>query len=167
MIRFAMKRTYQAPWDRTLMMLSIGVTVLCLIVAIVRPFLLDGKLTWHATWPLLILVSAAPFAILGYTVDDEEIGIRRLFWTTKIKRDGLQSAEMIPKAMSGSLRTCGNGGLFSFTGWYWSKKLRSYRAYVTHREKTVVLRFAKRTLVVSPDDPQRFADDLNGKVGDV
>jgi hypothetical protein len=37
--------------------------------------------------------------------------------------------------MNKSLRACGNGGGFSFTGWYWSKSLGSYRAFVTLKRK--------------------------------
>jgi hypothetical protein len=58
--------------------------------------------------------------------------------------------------MTGAIRTCGNGGLFSFTGWYWSRELRGHRAFVTDFNRTVVLRFKSRTIVVSPDDPEAF-----------
>jgi hypothetical protein len=65
------------------------------------------------------------------------------------------------KAMKGSLRTCGNGGVFSFTGWYWSQSLGFYRAFVMDLNRTVVLRFGRRTVVVSPDDPAGFVAELN------
>lgn len=74
---------------------------------------------------------------------------------------GLISAEAMPEAMSGSLRTCGNGGAFSFTGWYWSRRLGAFRAYVTDLNRTVVLRFGKRTVIVSPGAPEDFAKELN------
>jgi hypothetical protein len=63
--------------------------------------------------------------------------------------------------MTKSLRTCGNGGAFSFTGWYWSKSLGFYRAFVTDLNRTVVLRFEKKTVVVSPGEPEDFAEALN------
>jgi hypothetical protein len=85
-----------------------------------------------------------------------------LFWTTRLDRNGLKSAEFVPKAMNKSLRTCGNGGGFSFTGWYWSKSLGFHRAFVTDLNRTVVLRFGTRTVVVSPDDPEDFVRDLGG-----
>jgi len=59
--------------------------------------------------------------------------------------------------MRRSLRTCGNGGFFSFTGFYWSKSLKSFRAYVTDLNRTVVLRYDRRTVVVSPESPDDFA----------
>jgi hypothetical protein len=62
--------------------------------------------------------------------------------------------------MTKSLRTCGNGGAFSFTGWYWSKSLGFYRAFVTDLNSTVVLRFGKRTVVLSPEDPEDFVSEM-------
>lgn len=64
--------------------------------------------------------------------------------------------------MRGSLRICGNGGIFSFSGWFWNKRLGAYRALVTDGAKTVVLRFDKRKWVVSPDAPEEFVRELGG-----
>ena len=101
--------------------------------------------------------------VRGYTITRDELLIRRLFWTTRLPLAGLKSAEIVPQAMSRSLRTCGNGGGFSFTGWYWSKTLGSYRAFVTDLNRTVVLRFEKRTVVVSPAEPEDFVRQLAGQ----
>jgi hypothetical protein len=62
--------------------------------------------------------------------------------------------------MRGSIRTSGNGGAFSFTGFYHNKRLRSYRAYVTAPRRTVVLRYADRRMVLSPGAPEDFVSDL-------
>lgn len=158
-----MKRTYQASWDRLLHIVSWGVVLVSVTAFVAVLFFGEKHLAWKVGVLALLLAASIPFTIRGYTVDDDEIGIRRLFWTTRIKKGDLTGAEVVPDAMRGSLRTCGNGGLFSFTGRYWSKKLGAYRAYVTHRHNTVVLRFLNRTIVVSPDDPEAFAEDLNGK----
>jgi hypothetical protein len=58
------------------------------------------------------------------------------------------------------MRTCGNGGFYSITGFYWSKPLGAYRAYVTDPRRSVVLRYEKRTVVVSPDAPEDFVREL-------
>ena len=49
--------------------------------------------------------------------------------------------------MRRGIRTFGNGGGFSFTGFYYNQRLRSYRAFVTDLRRTVVLRYAARTVV--------------------
>jgi serine/threonine protein kinase len=89
-----------------------------------QPYITPGFLTPLAQWLLpVIVLCCLPFMIRGYVITEDAILIRRLFWTTRLDRGGLKSAQVIPKAMSKSLRTCGNGGGFSFIGWYWNKPL--------------------------------------------
>ena len=108
----------------------------------------------------LTLLGTALFTIRGYAVTPNAILVQRLIWATCLPREGLISATMEPKAMKGSLRICGNGGMFSFSGWFWSKKLGRYKAYVTDLNQTVVLRWYNRTAVVSPGDPEEFVREL-------
>lgn len=158
-------KTYQAPWGRSLVVISSLLVVLSIANVVGFGMLLPPDepraLVLLAQWTLPVIVLAClPFMIRGYAITEDAILIRRLFWTTRLLRDGLKSAEVVPKAMSKSLRTCGNGGGFSFTGWYWSKSLGVYRAFVTDLNRTVVLRFDKRTVVVSPDEPEDFVNEL-------
>jgi hypothetical protein len=46
--------------------------------------------------------------------------------------------------------------LFSYTGFHWRKKLGFYRVYATDPDRAVVLRYPKRTIVITPHDPQAF-----------
>ena len=117
-------------------------------------------LRWLAALPLLTLPGAALFVIRGYALEAGHLAIRRLLWTTRLPLAGLQAVEVLPGAMRGSLRLFGNGGLFSFTGLYRSRPLGNYRAFVTDLNRTVVLRFVNRTVVVSPGDPGAFAAGL-------
>jgi len=114
-----------------------------------------------ATWILpTFVLGLLPFIIRGYEITPDSLLIRRLFWTTRLSRSGLQSAEVVPGAMKGSLRLCGNGGGFAFTGWYRNKALGNYRAFVTDLKNTVVLRYATKTIVVSPGDAEGFVKEL-------
>jgi hypothetical protein len=110
--------------------------------------------------PLVILFGAALFTIRGYSLSSDSILVQRLLWSTVLPRTGLESAEVDQEAMRGSLRTFGNGGAFSFTGFYYNKRLGSYRAYVTDPHRTVVLRYANRRVVLSPATPEDFVQDL-------
>ncbi len=110
---------------------------------------------WLALLPLILLFGSALFTIRGYTITSDSILVHRLLWSTALPRIGLESAEVDLEAMRGSLRTFGNGGAFSFTGFYYNKRLRSYRAFVTDPRRTVVLRYATRRVVLSPDKPRR------------
>lgn len=110
--------------------------------------------------PVVVVVACVLFVIRGYSVVPGTLEIHRLLWTTRIPLEGLKEIRSEPGAMRGSLRLCGNAGLFSFTGWFWNKPLGIYRAFVTDTHRTVVLRVAKRTLVLSPADPEAFVRDV-------
>jgi hypothetical protein len=159
-------KTYQAPWGRSLVVLSVILTLVCVGVTFATtPWMLKEVGSWALLLrglPMLVLAGCLPFVIRGYVITDDAILIRRLWWTTRLSRAGLLTAEFVPKVMCKSLRTCGNGGGFSFTGWYWSKSLGHYRAFVTDLNRTVVLRFRNRTVVVSPGVPEEFVAELNG-----
>ena len=65
--------------------------------------------------------------------------------------------------MRRSLRLFGNGGLFSITGWYRNGTLGIYKAFATDLNKTVVLRFATKTIVISPENPEQFVAEINSR----
>ena len=148
---------YNAPWGKPLIVMSVLATLLCLGFAL--------GLVWHghsvpALLLLAVIIGSAPFTIRGYTITPDAILVHRLFWATRLPRAGLQSAELSPGAMCRSMRTFGNGGLFSFTGFYHNNPLGVYRAFVTDLRRTVVLHYAKRTVVISPAAPEEFVHDL-------
>lgn len=107
-----------------------------------------------------MLCGSALFTVRGYSVTPDAILIHRLLWTTRLSLAGLHSAQVEPDAMRRSLRLFGNGGLFSFTGFFRSKALGVYRAFVTDPHRTVVLHFPTRTVVLSPSAPEEFVHDL-------
>jgi hypothetical protein len=94
--------------------------------------------------------------VLGYRLTEHEIQVRRLGWITTLPLATLRSVEGNADAMQGSLRLFGNGGLFSYTGLFWNRKLRLYRVFATDPARSVVLRYPKRTIVITPHDPQQF-----------
>ena len=138
-------------------MMSALSAVVCIGAAI--SVLWSGR-SWMAVLPVAILCGGVLFTIRGYTVSPEAILVHRLFWTTRLPLAALQSAQFEPDAMRRSLRTFGNGGLFSFTGFFRNSSLGSYRAFVTDPHRTVVLHFRARTVVVSPSAPEEFVHDV-------
>ena len=138
------------------MIVSLLATILCADYAydaFIHARVVSGTLV------LAFLIGCALFTIRGYTVTPDAILIHRLFWATSLPLAGLQSAEFEPRVMRWSIR-CGNGGVFSITGFYWSKRLSGYRAFVTDLRRTVVLRYTGRTVVVSPSSPEEFVQEL-------
>lgn len=135
-----------------------------ILLAALVPVLLLKKPEWAwllALLPLLLLPGAALFIIRSYTIEPNILAIQRLLWTTRLPLSGLQSAEVRPDVMRGSLRLFGNGGMLSITGLYRNRALGNYRAFVTDLKRTVVLRFPKRTVVVSPENPEQFVAEIS------
>jgi hypothetical protein len=151
-------KTYKAPWSISLIVVSSIVTAVCLGVAI---HLFSSGRACEALVPLAIIFGGLIFTIHGYTITPDAILVHRLFWVTRLPLSGLQSAEVAPDIMRSGIRLCGNGGLFSFAGWFRNKALGVYRSFVTDPHRTVVLRFAKRPVVVSPSSPEDFVHDIH------
>lgn len=158
---------HDAPWGRQLIIVSGFASFICVATAGLMlqdpaagsaPGLLAGLL------PLLILAAATLFMVRGYVVADGELRIMRPLWQTRLPLTGLRAVEVQPDAMRASVRTWGNGGLFSYTGRYRNRALGPYQAWVNDMNRTVVLRFAERTLVVSPADPEAFTQEIRRQV---
>jgi len=153
--------TFRAPWG-TLLKITTSLLVLILAGIGIAGALTGprGNILWvlgMVVVPLLILVVASLFIIRGYVLTGDSLLVRRLGWTSKIDLSGLTSVQVDPQAMTKSIRTFGNGGLFCFAGAFYNKKLGSYRAFVTDPRRSVILRWANRVAVVTPEHPQQFA----------
>jgi hypothetical protein len=153
-------KNYKAPWSKSLIVVSSLTTVLCTGIGIVFMMSGRGTIPWAAFLPFAIIAGGALFTIRGYTVMPDAILVQRLLWETRLPLTDLQSAWFVPDAMRGSIRIFGNGGLFSFSGFFRNKTLGTYRAFVTDPHRTVVLRFSSRNVVVSPSTPEDFVHEI-------
>jgi len=161
-------RHFDAPWGLPLKLVTVLTTAGLLTAVIVA--LANAKMPTRVrmlmvTLPPLGVAAAACFAIRGYELADDALFVERLGWRTRINLRGLKSVTVDPKATRGSLRSCGNGGFFSFTGWYWNKALHSYRLFGTDLKRTVVLDLGTRRVVVTPDEPEVFARKVREVAG--
>ena len=147
---------FTAPWSPLLIIVSVVATALCFWTGIVRAC---GALS---VVPVALMIGCALFTVRGYVITPEAILVRRLLWDTRLPRIGLVSATFSPKAMQGSIRTFGNGGFYSFTGWHRNRELGNYRAFVTDAARSVVLRYPGKRFVVSPGEPEEFVRELTG-----
>lgn len=157
---------FTAPWGKKLRLTSALVTILLPGMTL---YYLAVSAPTASRWISLLPVGAwfvmLLFMVRGYTITAEALLIRRLLWTTRISLADFQSAQFQPEIMNGSSRRFGNGGGFSFTGWYWTRSLGVYRAYVTDLDSTVVLNFTRRHIVVSPAAPEEFVRILTNLHG--
>ncbi|MGI9107270.1 MAG: PH domain-containing protein [Pyrinomonadaceae bacterium] len=153
-------RYFEATWGAQLKAITAGVSCLLLGLCVYSLWqLLNGAIGISfvgTVMPLVLLACAALFTVRGYSVSADRLTVHRLGWSHNIELSELSSARYVPGAMTGSIRTFANGGLFAFAGNYYDSRLGAYRAYVTDGAKSVVLKFKDKTIVVSPDDPEEF-----------
>jgi Bacterial PH domain len=158
---------FRAPWSKSLIVASTFATLVCLGVSYalwtlpLRGGSPESLRFWLVLLPLAVILICALFTVRGYSISNRELEIRRLLWTTRISLHGLQGAYFDPNATHRSIRTFGNGGFFSFSGHFRNKELGSYRAFMTDRRRTVVLRFPSSVVVISPDRPEDFVNIMS------
>ena len=155
-----MEQHYKAHWCKLVIIMSIVASLILMLPSALYWANPEPTLLFAASLCLLIGIGAALFTIRGYTVTQDELLIQRLSWKTRISLKNLKSAQINPDAFRKCIRTCGNGGLFSFSGFYYSKSVGHFRALVTDLANPVVLRFEKRTLVISPSEPETFVQNV-------
>ena len=110
--------------------------------------------------PLAIVLGTLPFVVRSFVLAPGELRVQRLGWQNRFALAEVVSVDINPNALRGSLRLCGSGGLFGFFGWFWNKKLGVYRAYGTDPKLAVIIRLNQRTIVVTPESPERFVAEL-------
>jgi len=103
-----------------------------------------------------VVVFALLFMVTGYAVAQDALYVQRPLWSTRIALEGLRGARHDPAACRRALRVFGNGGLYSFTGLYWSRALGRYRLFATDPRRAVVLTLGRRVVVVTPAEPETF-----------
>jgi Bacterial PH domain len=151
---------FDAPWGGWLWAISVLATAACLLAAVFASSI------WIRILSVLAICLAALFTVRYYTITSDCILVRRLLWSTRLPLHGLQSAR-IPhqdERHKMTIRIFGNGGWFSFSGWYWSKGLGAYRAFVTDPKRCVILKFPRQTIVLSPESPEDFLRKLSASM---
>ncbi|AQQ68007.1 hypothetical protein Mag101_10435 [Microbulbifer agarilyticus] len=163
---------FNAPWSRELKLLTLLASVILIGIStllLVKEPEQSPPLYHLGIWlPLVLLVLCALFTVRGYQLEGDQLLVLRPGWHSRVSLRELQSVTLDAKAMDGSIKLFGNGGLFSYLGLFRNKKLGRYRAYATDAAKAVVIKFPTSTVVVTPDKPQLFvqvAQKLAGTTG--
>lgn len=166
---FTVKTTFAAPWATSLKIISLLATLLLVTVAWFLS--LREHIPLPALWairvlPVLLTGACALFTVRGYELDKGELRVRRLLWRTRIPLHSLVDAEWRQGPFGRAMRTCGNGGLFSFSGWFYQKGIGSFRALATRTGDAVILTFRDRKpIVVTPGDPAGFVQAASANGG--
>lgn len=140
-------------WVNLLFVIIVGVTVWTLLT--------DHNPEVSLLMLVLIAVTyAITIAITPkyVTVDDEEVVLYRVCGAVRIPRRRIVRVEKYTYQVP-TWRICGVGGMFSFTGWYYSKQLGMHRCYVTDQNRMyVIYREDSKPIVVSVEDATVWGD---------
>jgi Bacterial PH domain len=151
---------FRAPWSRSLKITTIIAAAVMTVLGTVGVWLVSDY-GWMLPLimvggAILVLLTTVPYVVRGYTLTQDEIIIRQLGKITRLRLDDVQSVEGKPDALKGAWRLLASAGIFSYSGWYWSRELKRFHAMASDPSRTVVIRLTKRTLVITPHDPQQF-----------
>lgn len=125
-------------------------------------------------WPAYLAVGVAPVVLTGiwfttrirrYRVVEAELQVESPLRTVRIPLEGLQDVVPDREALRGARKLAGNNGLGVISGRFRSKRLGSFRAYVTDPEHAVVLRWPDRCVVISPDQHSWFIETVRKRAG--
>ena len=149
-----MRKVFDSPWSLGLKVLTGAVLLILLAAVVVRQDLLTVGVA------IVVVAVCGLFAVRGYTIDGRTLLVHRVGWSNRYDLARLRDVEVARTAMHRSLRVFGTGGLFAYTGIFRNAKIGWYRAYATDPQRSVVLRFDQRNIVVTPDDPQAFSEAI-------
>lgn len=151
------RKQFRAPWD--FLLIIVTTLIVGLLLGLNYLYSSHSVIPTIITWG--IILSCAAFGVFGYSIQNGKLRILCLGWSKDIPLSEITSVEFKPNAGMGSIRIAGIGGLFGYIGYFKNRILGHYRAYATHRRKTVVILTNKNEqIVITPDDPDLFVQVL-------
>jgi hypothetical protein len=167
-----MGQNFSAPMGKA----TIGVTafasavlffvgVLQLVMGLKRSGAVRAILLATGSLLLVCLVGSVLLKIRGYELTPSYLVIKYGFSGRKIPLADIREVSVQPNALGGSRREAANGGLWSFLGSFYSPRLGQFRGYVSDPRNTVVITLPEQTIVISPDDPNRFMQAVKKQKG--
>ena len=151
---------FGAPWSRSLKAASLIAVAMLAVLAAAGMFVMPARLLLVRCvmigLPIVVLAIAFVSMVSGYTLTATQLEVERPLWNTVFPLAEFLSVAGDQEVFKGSVRLFGNGGIFSFTGFFWKRGLGCYRAFATDPGRAVVLKFRNRIIVITPDDPLRF-----------
>jgi len=160
---------FSASWDRGMWILNSilivllgGITITLLIAGLLglQENMYCGIIVLAGSpLPSLILIIGAAFAPRQYQITDDSILVNRFFTKdVKIPLSEVYSIEQISYkyVFKKSVRIMGSGGGFGIYGDFTSPIVKHFKAYMTRRDKLVLIRTLDKPFVLTPDDPEGF-----------
>jgi hypothetical protein len=156
---------YHAPWCLAVKIITALSLILLLAVAgygalFFSPSAPPALRLTVTVLPLVIIFATLPFMVRGFVLAPGELRVERLGWQNRYALTEVVWVKIDPEALRGSIRLWGSGGLFGFFGIFRNRQLGVYRAYGTDPKRAVIVKLNQRTIVVTPEHPERFVAEL-------
>ena len=164
---------YGASTDWYVWGLTAGLTVMLVGVA-----LLLGVVGWFVPyWSiriglclaivlcLSILVGTYLYSPRAYRIENSALVIERPIGDVTIPFTSVRSVAPMDECLAGSWKTLGNSGLFGIYGTFYNKKLGHFRMYAQRTSRAVILHTDRESIIVTPDDGERFIRELTDRLG--
>jgi len=149
------EQAFAASWDSMTKVISAVVTVLLFSPAFAVHF------AWIPMVAAVILLAAYAWSPQSYQIRDGALIVKRLAGNVRIT---LSTVRQVRPAggddLGGCVRLFGSGGLFGWYGLFRTTKLGKSIWYMTNRQNAVVLIADGKTILVSPDDVERFVNAI-------
>ena len=168
-----MTSVYRSPVDWVVLAVTVPVTALLLIIAAVC----FARLAWAGSLEQRLVTSLAAVVCLaiiavawgftprGYRVEDRSVVIERPVGPVRLSLDGVTDVHAERSPLRGTWRLAANGGLFGFWGKFRNSALgKTFTVYATRLSEGVVLTAADRTVVISPEHPEQFVQDVKERL---
>jgi len=158
-----MRNEFKAPWSVVLWVITVVSSVVIFALPLTVLKKMDSQVLLGIIVPLFMVIwfGSLLFMIRSYRIAKNTLYIRRFLWESSVDITDFVSAEVLPReAIGAQIRLLGNGGLFSFSGLYWSNKLGRFRMWVTEPKMQLLITCRSRKIVVSPASPEEFIRTL-------
>lgn len=148
-----MNRYYRAPWGKEVR----TTTALLLTLLIVSMVVAQGIGLFFL---VATIIASYLFYIRGYSLQNGKLVIHGLLWSRTYNLTELHDAQAHPYVLTEARRQGLPGGLFSHMGYYCSPTRGRILSLATHAANTVLLDFSGKQIVISPEDPEAFENDV-------
>lgn len=154
---------FSTSYDSTTLFLTLlGVAVLIFSVSII---LILGRFKILKIVLILFILSILITAFVrsprAFIITDSEIVIKTISKSIKIPISSVEEVERLKeKDLKGAKRMKGVGGLFGFSGKFYSDKIGYFDGYFTNQKNLVLIK-TEKSFVISPDNPDLFIEKIN------
>ena len=160
---------YAAPWDRSLRVstgallavLAFAGAVVGVIASVIGGAVVAALGAFALATLVAVAVAAWALAPTGYAVEGGTLRIERRLRPLAIPLASLSAVSHVAELWAtGAARIGGSSGFFGHYGTFWTRGLGSFRLYATRTNDLVLLEFPDDRLVLSPDAPERFLEEV-------